>query len=106
MCTTTVQQSCSSQDEVKGAVSRRASAAANGKQLDTQKGGRDGGENAQSSGQAAQERLTMGEQLRDGATHVFLAVHLLAIATPFIYGVSWRDVLLVLITYNLRMFGA
>lgn len=49
--------------------------------------------------------LTLSEQLQDGATHVFILIHLAALATPFIYGVSWRDVALVFVTYNLRMFG-
>ena len=54
----------------------------------------------------AATRLTWREQLTDAATIVIVLTHVAAFATPFIYGISWRDVALVALTYNLRMFGA
>lgn len=51
-------------------------------------------------------QLTFAQQVMDGATHVFVSIHLLALMTPFLYGwPTWKDAVLVFITYNLRMFG-
>lgn len=49
--------------------------------------------------------LTAGQQLRDAATWVIFLTHAAALAAPILYGVSWSDVALVALTYNLRMFG-
>ena len=56
--------------------------------------------------QGVAEQLTLREQCLDPATWVIVSTHIAAFASPYLYGVSWRDVALVALTYNLRMFGA
>lgn len=72
-----------------------------------QQAGSAGGENKDGGAKKERvEQLSFSAQIRDGATYVFLFIHLLAFLTPFLYGLAWRDAGLVFITYNLRMFGA
>ena len=66
-------------------------------------GGEEDYESVEKSGPAT--RLPWRTLALDPAVLVFAVLHAAAFATPFLYRATWRDVVLVIVSYSLRMFG-